>query len=51
MLESLAFVLLALWLLGMATSYTLGGVLHLLLPIAAIVILLRVVQGRSPGRG
>jgi len=47
MLMTIVFVLLILWLLGMVTSYTLGGVLHVLLVIAAIVLLLRVIQGRS----
>jgi hypothetical protein len=40
-------VLLALWLLGLVTSYTLGGFIHLLLVVAIIVVLLRVIQGRN----
>lgn len=47
MLMTLVVVLLVLWLLGMVTSYTLGGVLHILLVIAIIFLLLRVIQGRS----
>lgn len=47
MLMTIVLVLIVLWLLGMVTSYTLGGVLHVLLVIAAIVLLLRVIQGRS----
>ncbi|MES2000055.1 MAG: lmo0937 family membrane protein [Pseudomonadota bacterium] len=43
MLYTIAVVLLILWLLGMVTSYTLGGFIHILLVIAIIVILLRVI--------
>jgi len=39
-------VLIILWLLGMVTSYTMGGLIHILLVIAIIVVLLRVIQGR-----
>lgn len=46
MLESLAIVLIILWLLGLVSSYTLGGFIHILLVIAVVVILLRVIQGR-----
>lgn len=46
MLETLAIVLIVLWLLGMVSSYTIGGFIHILLVIAIIVILLRLVQGR-----
>ena len=46
MLETLALVLIILWLLGLVSSYTLGGLIHILLVIAIIVIVLRVVQGR-----
>lgn len=46
MLETIAVVLVVLWLLGMVTSTTVGGLVHVLLVIAAVVILLRVVQGR-----
>jgi hypothetical protein len=46
MLEAIAVILLVLWLLGLVSSYTLGGFIHLLLVLAIIVILLRVIQGR-----
>jgi Family of unknown function (DUF5670) len=46
MLWTIAVVLIALWLLGLVTSYTMGGLIHLLLVIAIIVVLLRVIQGR-----
>ena len=51
MLETIAVVLIILWLLGMVTSYTLGGLIHLLLAVAIIVVLLRVIQSRNPLRG
>ena len=51
MLETLVVVLLALWLLGLVTSYTLGGLIHILLVIAIVVVLVRVIQGRNPLRG
>jgi hypothetical protein len=41
-------VLLVLWLLGMVSSYTLGGFIHILLVIALVVVILRVIQGRRP---
>jgi hypothetical protein len=47
MLETVAIVLLILWALGMVSSYTLGGLIHILLVVAVIVILLRVIRGRS----
>lgn len=46
MLETLAVVLVVLWLLGFLTSYTMGGLIHGLLVIAVVVILIRVLQGR-----
>lgn len=46
MLETIAVILIILWLLGMVSSYTLGGVIHLLLVIAIVVILIRVFSGR-----
>ena len=46
MLESLAIVLIILWILGLVSSYTLGGFIHILLVIAVIVIVLRIIQGR-----
>jgi hypothetical protein len=48
MLWTIAVVLVILWLLGLVTSYTIGGFIHLLLAIAIIVVLLRVIQGRRP---
>lgn len=47
MLETIAIILVALWLLGFVSSYTMGGFIHVLLVIAVIVILLRLVRGRS----
>lgn len=47
MLYTVAVVLLILWLLGMVTSYTIGGFIHILLVIAVVVILLRVISGRK----
>jgi len=46
MLETLAIVLIILWVLGLVSAYTLGGFIHILLVIAVVVILLRVIQGR-----
>jgi hypothetical protein len=46
MLETIAVILIILWLVGLVSSYTMGGFIHILLVIAIIVILLRVVQGR-----
>ena len=48
MLYTIAVILLILWLLGLVTSYTVGGFIHVLLVIAIIVILLRVISGRKP---
>ena len=48
MLYTIAVVLLILWVLGLVTSYTLGGFIHVLLVIAVVVVLLRVISGRSP---
>ena len=47
MLSTLLIVLLVLWLLGVVTSYTLGGLIHILLVVAIIVVLVRVIQGRN----
>jgi hypothetical protein len=47
MLWTICMVLIILWLLGMVTSYTMGGLIHILLVIAIIVVLLRVIQGRK----
>jgi asparagine N-glycosylation enzyme membrane subunit Stt3 len=46
MLETIAVILIILWLLGFITSYTMGGFIHALLVIAVVVILIRVIQGR-----
>jgi len=46
MLETIAVVLVILWALGLVSSYTLGGLIHVLLVFAVVVILLRVIQGR-----
>jgi len=46
MLETLIIVLVLLWLLGLVTSYTLGGFIHVLIVIALVVFLLRVIRGR-----
>jgi hypothetical protein len=46
MLETIAVLLLVLWLLGLVTSFTLGGLIHLLLVIAVVVIVLRLISGR-----
>lgn len=48
MLYTIAVVLVILWLLGMVTSYTVGGFIHILLVIAIVVVLLRVISGRPP---
>ncbi len=48
MLETIAVVLLLLWLLGMVSSYTLGGFIHILLVLALVVVVIRVIQGRRP---
>jgi hypothetical protein len=47
MLWTLAIVLIALWLLGLVSSYTLGGFIHILLVAAVIMVLVRVIQGRK----
>jgi hypothetical protein len=46
MLVTLAVILIVLWLLGLITSYTMGGFIHILLVIAVVVILIRLIQGR-----
>jgi len=46
MLYTIAVVLIVLWLLGLITSYTMGGFIHALLVIAIVVVLLRVISGR-----
>ena len=46
MLESIALILIVLWILGLVSSSTMGGFIHILLVVAVIVILLRVIRGR-----
>ena len=46
MLETIAIILLILWVLGLVSSYTVGGFIHILLVVAVVVILIRVIQGR-----
>jgi len=46
MLWTIAVILLALWLLGLVSSYTIGGLIHILLVIAIIMVLVRLIQGR-----
>ena len=46
MLETISIILVVLWLVGLVSSYTMGGLIHILLVIAIVVILVRVIQGR-----
>lgn len=46
MLETIAIILVILWVLGFVSSYTMGGFIHILLVVAIVVILIRVIQGR-----
>jgi asparagine N-glycosylation enzyme membrane subunit Stt3 len=48
MLWTITVLLLILWLLGMVSSYTLGGFIHILLVLAVVAVLIRLIQGRSP---
>lgn len=48
MLATIAIILVALWLLGLVTSYTLGGFIHILLVLAVVAVLVRLIQGRNP---
>jgi hypothetical protein len=48
MLYTIAVVLIILWLLGLVSSYTMGGLIHILLVIAIVVVLLRIISGRRP---
>jgi hypothetical protein len=48
MLYTIAVVLIILWALGLVSAYTMGGFIHVLLVIAVVVVLLRVIGGRSP---
>ena len=47
MFWTIALILIVLWVLGLVTSYTMGGLVHVLLVIAIVVILIRVIQGRK----
>jgi hypothetical protein len=46
MLETIAIILIVLWLLGLVSSYTMGGFVHILLVLAIVVVLIRLIQGR-----
>lgn len=48
MLTTILVVLIVLWLLGMVSSYTLGGFIHILLVLAVAIVLIRIIQGRKP---
>lgn len=48
MLYTIAVILLVLWLLGLVTSYTIGGFIHVLIVVAIILVLVRLISGRSP---
>lgn len=48
MLVTIAIILLVLWLLGLVTSFTVGGFIHILLVIAIIMFLIRIIQGENP---
>jgi hypothetical protein len=48
MLYTIAVILLALWLIGVVTSYTMSGFIHILLVVAVITVLIRLIQGRNP---
>ena len=47
MLWTIAMILIVLWILGMVSSYTIGGFIHILLVVAIIVVLIRIIQGRK----
>ncbi|MDB5188306.1 MAG: hypothetical protein JWO50_826 [Candidatus Kaiserbacteria bacterium] len=48
MLYTIAVILLILWLLGLVTSYTIGGFIHILLVVAIVMILIRLIRGENP---
>ena len=48
MLYTIAVVMLVLWLLGLVSGYAIGGLIHILLVVAVVMVLLRVIQGRRP---
>lgn len=47
MLETIAIILIVLWILGLVTAYTMGGLIHILLVIALVVLIFRLLRGRS----
>lgn len=47
MLETIIIILVVMWLLGLVTSYTMGGLIHILLVVAVVVLLVRLIQGRG----
>ena len=51
MLTIIAVILIVLWLLGIVTSFTIGGFIHILLVVAVILFLIRIIQGRNPIQG
>lgn len=48
MLYTIAVILLILWLLGLVTSYTIGGFIHILIVVAIVMVLVRLISGRAP---
>jgi len=50
MLETIAVILVLMWLLGLVSSYTLGGFIHVLLIMAFVAVLIRLIRGRNPLR-
>ncbi|HWK69466.1 lmo0937 family membrane protein [Pollutimonas sp. M17] len=48
MLYTIAVILIILWLLGLVTSYTIGGFIHILIVVAIVMVLVRLISGRSP---
>jgi hypothetical protein len=51
MLSTIAVLLIVLWLLGVLTSYTMGGFIHILAIVAVVIVLIRIIQGRNPISG
>jgi len=48
MLQTIAIILIILWLLGYVSSYTMGGFIHILLVVAIVLVLVRIIQGKKP---
>ena len=48
MLETISMILIVLWLLGIVSSYTIGGYIHLLLVVALVAVVVRIIKGRRP---